>query len=88
MEGHFSGETKAPAATCPEAQGFQKYGAAIFLRKKKAPAATYPQVGGLQKYGGHFSGKKKRLRQRAQKLRACKNMGVIFLKKKKAPAAK
>ena len=33
--------------------------------------------------GGHFSEKKKRLRQRAQKLRACKNMGAIFLKKKK-----
>ena len=38
----------------------------------------------FQKYGGHFSEKKKRLRQRAQKLRACKNMGAIFLKKKSA----
>ena len=36
------------------------------------------------KYGGHFSEKKKRLRQRTQKLRACKNMGAIFLKKKSA----
>ena len=37
-----------------------------------------------QKSGAHFSEKKKRLRQRAQKLRASKNMGAIFLGKKSA----
>ena len=59
---------------------------AIFL-KKKAPAATCPEAQGFQKSGGHFSEKKKPLRQRAQKLRASKNMGGHFSEKKKAPAA-
>ena len=55
MGGHFSEEKKGPAATCPEAQGFQKY-------------------------RGHFSGNKKRLRQRSQPLRASKKSGTIFQK--------
>ena len=41
-------EKKAPAATYPQVQGFQKYGA-LFC-EKKAPAATYPQVQGFQKF--------------------------------------
>ena len=46
-----------------------------------------PEAQGFQKSGGSFFWeKKKRLRQRAQKLRASKNMGAIFLEKK-APAA-
>ena len=49
MGDHFS-EKKAPAATYPQVQGFQKYGA-LFSWKKKAPAATYPQVKGFQKFG-------------------------------------
>ena len=46
----FVEKKKAPAATYPQVQGFQKYGAP-FLWKKKAPAATYPQVKGFQKFG-------------------------------------
>ena len=38
----------------------------------------------MSKIWGAFFWKKKRLRQRAQKLRACKNMGAIFLRKKSA----
>ena len=53
---HFSEKKKAPAATYPQVQGFQKYGG--HFSEKKAPAATYPQVQGDQKYGGHFSEKK------------------------------
>ena len=37
--------------------------------------------------GAIFLKKKKRLRQRAQKLRASKNMGAIFLEKKSGAAA-
>ena len=48
--GHFSGKKKAPAATYPQVQGFQKYGGHFFV-EKKAPAATYPQVQGFQKFG-------------------------------------
>ena len=48
--GAFLLEKKAPAATYPQARGFQKYGA-LFSGKKKAPAATYPQVKGFQKFG-------------------------------------
>ena len=48
--GPFFVEKKAPAATYPQAKGFQKYGA-LFCGKKKAPAATYPQVKGFQKFG-------------------------------------
>ena len=52
-----SGKKKAPAATYPQVQGFQKSGG-HFSGKKKAPAATYPQVQGFQKYGGIFLKKK------------------------------
>ena len=45
----FVEKKKAPAATYPQVQGFQKYGAP-FLWKKK-PAATYPQVKGFQTFG-------------------------------------
>ena len=38
---------------------------------------------GFQTYGGHFSGKKRRLRQRTHKLRASRNMGGHFSGKKK-----
>ena len=48
--GPFFWEKKAPAATYPQVQGFQKYGS-LFCGKKKAPAATYPQVQGFQKFG-------------------------------------
>ena len=40
--------------------------------------------GGVWKSGGHFSGKKRRLRQRTHKFRASRNPGAIFLEKKGA----
>ena len=62
---------------------------AIFLKKKSACGNVVSRSGlpkiwwGFQKYGGPFFWEKKRLRQRAHKLRASKNMGAI----KKTPAA-
>ena len=47
--GPFFWEKKAPAATYPQVQGFQKYGG--HFSEKKAPAATYPQDKGFQKFG-------------------------------------
>ena len=45
----FLWKKKAPAATYPQVQGFQKYGG--HFSEKKTPAATYPQVKGFQKFG-------------------------------------
>ena len=47
-------------------------------------SATYPQARDFQKYGSHFSGGKRRLRQRTHKSRASKNMGALFCETKKA----
>ena len=54
---------KAPAATYPQVEGLQKYGA-HFSEKKKTPAATYPQVRDFQDLGT----KKKRRAREAEPL--------------------
>ena len=42
MGGHFSEKQKAPAATCPEAQGFQKYGGHFSEKKKRLRQRSQP----------------------------------------------
>ena len=55
-----------------------------FSEKKKNACGNVPRSWGLPKIWGAIFLKKKRLRQRAQKLRASKNMGAIFSGKKSA----
>ena len=78
----FLRKKKAPAATYPLAQGFQKYGV-HFSGEKKAPAATYPQVQSFQKSRGHFSGKKKAPAATYPQVQGFQKYGGHFPKKKK-----
>ena len=78
--GPFFWEKKAPAATYPQVQGFQKYGGPFFW-KKKAPAATYPQVQGFQKSRGHFCGKTKALAATYPQVQGFQKCGGHFSEK-------
>ena len=67
----FCGKKKAPAATYPQVQGFQKYEGN--LSEKKGACGNVVSRSGLPKIWGPFFWKKKRLRQRSQPLGASRN---------------
>ena len=48
---------------------------------KLRKCCLFPLVDMFQKYGGHFSGKKKRLRQRTHTFKASRYMGAIYFHK-------
>ena len=58
MGAPFLLEKKAPAATYPQARGFQKYGA-LFLPNKKSACGNVPTSQGLPEIWGPFSWEKK-----------------------------